>query len=203
MVRLWTQPNKLGMMVIIVFLSLLALPAVVWPIEPAEAPPARVIKSDKYSTDPQTEWVQTYIEKFSESFKNSRAGRKVIKRAPELSKLIVEQANRFGVDPKLLTVVVRCESSFREGMLKGKINNVGELGLAQVHGTAKNKAKKQGCDINTSEGQLCAGAYWLSVGLERCKTTEGALHFYQAGKCHSKAYGPVYRMRLLKKAGVV
>jgi len=202
MIRLWTQPNRLGTAVIIVFLSLLAMPAAVWPIEPAEpSGPVRAAEPPPSYQDNEDEvWVQHYIERFSERFRQSRAGSKVYKRAPELAKLIVEQANRFDIDPKILTVVVRCESSFREGMLEGK---AGEVGLTQVLGTARKKAKKLGCDLNTSKGQLCAGASWISAGLERCKTVEGALHYYQAGKCRSSAYGPKYRMRLLKKVGVI
>ena len=202
MLRLWTQPNRKGTLVIIVFLSLLALPATVWPIEPA-APSGPVTKAEPLQIDQNKEqevWVQYYIESFTERFRKSRAGRKVYKRSADLAKLIVEQANRFDIDPKLLTVVVRCESSFREGMLEGK---AGEVGLTQVLGTARKKAKKLGCDLNTSEGQLCAGASWLAAGLERCKTIEGALHYYQAGKCRSRAYGPKHRMRLLKKIGVI
>jgi hypothetical protein len=117
------------------------------------------------------------------------------KRAPELAGIIHEEATNYGIDPLVLAVIVQAESTYREGDLRGKL---GEVGLTQVWGAARKCDRS--ANLKTSRGQVRAGACWYAFALERCKTELGALHGYQSGQCHSRAYGPLYRSRLIKKA---
>jgi len=116
-------------------------------------------------------------------------------RAPELARMILEEANRYEIDPLVLTVIVQTESSFREGQIRGK---VGEVGLTQIWGAAKKCDRT--ADLRTSRGQIRAGACWYAYALEKCKTERAALHAYQSGQCASNAYGPIPRSRILQRA---
>jgi hypothetical protein len=123
---------------------------------------------------------------------NQKRGR----RAPEVSRMIVEASLERELDPYVLAVVVAHESSFNEKVPDGKI---GEQGLTQVHGLAKRRALKQGYDLTTSKGQLAAGALHLQFCQEKCGgTLVRVLAGYQAGRCGSKVSGARLRTRRVR-----
>lgn len=123
---------------------------------------------------------------------NQKRGR----RAPALSKVIVDTARERGLDPYVISVVVAFESSFNEKVHDG---SVGERGLMQVHGLALTQARQQGYDLNTSAGQLAAGSDYLARCSDRCgPTLLGTLSAYQSGRCSTKATGPKLRTRRVR-----
>ena len=119
------------------------------------------------------------------------------KRAPQLAQIIMDEANRYEIDPLVLTVIVQTESTFQEGMLRGKD---GEIGLTQLLGAAKHCDKT--ADLRTSRGQIRGGACWYAYSLRLCKTENRALHGYQSGYCDSKSYGPLHRSRIIRRARI-
>lgn len=88
------------------------------------------------------------------------APRRRIARSPEmrreLARHIAETAEAHDLPPLLWTAIVYRESSFRIAA-RGEL---GEVGLVQIHGRAA-----EGCDLETSRGQLECGASWLA----RCR----------------------------------
>ena len=116
-------------------------------------------------------------------------------RAPQLAQIIVDESKRYKIDPLTLTVIIQAESTFREGLLRGKKE---ELGLTQLVGASRQCDRT--ANLETSRGQVRGGACWFAFALRKCGTELGALHAYQSGRCESRAYGPLYRLRLIKKA---
>lgn len=120
------------------------------------------------------------------------------RRAPEMARMIVETSHKREIDPYVLAVVVAHESSFNEKVPNG---TVGEQGLTQVHGLARRLALAQGYDLETSEGQLAAGADHLKFCEKRCGTSlVRVLAGYQAGACGSKVFGARLRTKRVRKA---
>lgn len=89
---------------------------------------------------------------------------------------IIEQAGRqFNVDPKLLALVVKRESSGDPGAVSPK----GAIGLAQLMpGTAKEMGVT---DINDPAQNIMAGAKYLSQQLDKYQDVPTALAAYNAG----------------------
>ena len=115
------------------------------------------------------------------------------KRAPELSRLIVEAAEDAGIHFIDLLVIVQYEAGFRWNPGVGKTKN--EIGLTQVHGLAR-----QGHDLSTPEGQLKAGATWYASRLEKCDDDPlRAMQAYMSGRCNAAVRGAARRMRDIRK----
>lgn len=123
-------------------------------------------------------------------------------RAEALGNLIDEVADERHLDPFVVAVVTRHESSFYEkpNLVNEFPNSRGEIGLMQVHGIALKNALRQGYDMKTSEGQLKAGSDHLVLSASLC---DGSLYQtlskYQTGSCRSKAYGPRLRTKKIRK----
>lgn len=96
-----------------------------------------------------------------------------------------------GLPETLLPTIAYLESSFRSDA----VGKLGEVGLVQVHGEAKN-----GCDLETQLGQLRCGAKWLRKAYDACGNWRGAMTMYATGKCATKKERIKrmisYRMRL-------
>ena len=141
--------------------------------------------------------VEVYIKRFLGKMRDKRW-----KRVSILARLIVDSANKYGLDYMLVTVVVRRESSFWEGA----VGSIGEYGLMQIH--PKNYKARKGHDLRTSRGQLEAGCALLAKCIKYCykpKLNEKqnllrALTLYQSGTCNSKIPGPLGRLKLYYKA---
>lgn len=111
---------------------------------------------------------------------------------------IVEVARERDLDPLLVSVVVRHESSFWEKE-RTEEGAVGEQGLMQLHGEVLAKAIKAGYDLSTSRGQLQGGSDYLAECLETCSSTGKALAKYQTGKCRSQHGGPKLRLKRYRR----
>jgi hypothetical protein len=61
---------------------------------------------------------------------------------------------------------------------------------------------KKRFEIETLDGQIEAGIWWLSQGLEKCKNGSQAFHWYRFAKCSKyKPYaGALRRERLYNRA---
>lgn len=105
--------------------------------------------------------------------------------------LLVQTSNDYGLDPKLIAVVITCESSWKSKAI-GKTR---ERGLMQVHGVAAH-----GFDVRTVEGQIEAGVSWLASRVRKCKTLEKALSAYQTGWCRPILRSARMRVRLYSEA---
>lgn len=169
-----------------------------WKAEPTQWDRQHLITGDHV-----TEYIRDYLVKGCDKrrTKSGRAAckglmerRKRWKRADPLGQMIDEIADSFDLDPLVLAVVVRRESSFYEQpRLEGKL---GEQGLTQVHGYALRMARAAGYDMRTSEGQLKAGALHLVHCREECDgTLYQTLSKYQSGHCRTRAGGPRYRTK--------
>lgn len=160
-----------------------------WAVEPANE-----VKKEKHPPGvSRVQEIEEYINHFLEGTHNKDRRRK---RAPELARLIVEEAEAAGVDPLVLAIILKRESSFYEargGDRKGLTGKIGERGLGQLHGVAAMRARGLGCDLKTSRGQICGAARWFAACKERCGSVRGGFESYQTGSCETKARGPKLR----------
>lgn len=124
------------------------------------------------------------------------------RRVPFLARTIVDAASRYGLDPLLVAVVVRYESSYweaRKGATRGRgrhkrpadptadplLGAKGEKGLMQVWGSAAS-----GCDLSTAEGQLDCGCRWLASRIASCDGDIACgLSRYQGKTCEEPTRG--------------
>jgi len=138
--------------------------------------------------------VETYIKTFvANGRKEQRAARdRRWKAIPELAALIVEVAREWSLDPLLVAVVVKYESSFYQA----SVGAVGELGLMQVWGKAARDDDGKPYDLDTSRGQLMAGCHHFVRCLEQCGgDVLSALKAYQSGQCGASRTGAGLRYR--------
>lgn len=146
-------------------------------------------------------WVRQYIEAFTDLNPHWPPNVEVKKRAGDLARVIVDVSKEMGVDPRITTVLIRCESGFREGMLSGEKDKK-DFGLMQVHGSKS----------VTSEDQIRDGLTEWNKCVDQCGSTGRSLVCYQTGRCDvkdtseerllQKKRGAVYRTKLLSRVGV-
>lgn len=199
---------------ILVFLLVMALLVlVVWLIPVGSS--SRPLRSEQTAWEGQhlvtgehvTEYIRDWLTKACYKRKDKRgreacvrvvSNQKRWKRAEPLGELIDTVADERHLDPLILAVVTQHESSFYE---KPKLlGEKGEQGLTQVHGKALALALKRGYDMETSEGQLKAGADHLVRSADLCNgTLVQTLSKYQSGGCKTKAGGPKARARKIRK----
>ena len=118
------------------------------------------------------------------------------RRAPALAHLIVTEAQARDLDPYLATILVECESSYREGGPRGA---AGEQGLLQIMGVAVTQALRAGHDLTTSEGQIRGGLDRLARAREACGDDPlRQLTHYQMGRCRADYPGPARRVERLE-----
>jgi soluble lytic murein transglycosylase-like protein len=127
----------------------------------------------KATEDPRAEEILAYQKWFFAKAPNQG------KRAALLVNAVIEASDEYGLDPLLVAVIISRESSWDEKAIGSR----GEVGLMQVHGVAA-----QGQDLKTARGQIKAGARWLRLSLDKCKTLEGALSAYGTGECTLKNF---------------
>jgi hypothetical protein len=155
---------------------------------------------DQDANRTEVEWVEEYIRRYVALAPEWPPNKLVLERARDMAELIVTSSLEHDVDPRLTTVLVRCESGFREGALEGKTDK-GDFGVLQVHGDRSS---------STAE-QLDAGLKALTECRAQCRSLTGTLSCYQTGRCspdttvprqERKARGIAYRLSLLRKIGV-
>jgi hypothetical protein len=115
-------------------------------------------------------------------------------KAVEMIPLILEYCEKYNVDPLRIAVLASQENSWlQQG--RGKAGEVGPLQIMP-------KWFKKRFDVQTLDGQIEAGIWWLSEGLRICKTGARAYHWYRFAKCpKSKPHaGALWRERLYKLA---
>ena len=207
--------NRHGKFLIVLLLLVLVV-LVIWLLPSGASSRPRPISSEPFRWAGQDlvtgEHVTGYIREWLESpcmHRRDGAGRQaclgVVRgqrrwmRSEELGELLDSVADNHGVDPLVLAVVVARESSFLEGP-RSRRGGVGEVGLTQVHGLALREALRAGYDLESSEGQLAAGASYLARCSDSCDgSLIQALSRYQAGRCRSRAYGPRLRARDIRQ----
>jgi len=145
--------------------------------------------------------VEAYIRDFvamGRSEERAARDRRWVK-IPLYARLIVEHARQFGVDPLLVAVICKRESSFKV-RAKGARK---ERGLMQVMpgGVASKDDKGRPYDLSTINGQLSAGANHLQRCLRLCRgNVRQALRAYQhSGGCHAQGTGADRRYREYKR----
>jgi hypothetical protein len=114
----------------------------------------------------------------------------------KLAKIITKAANKYRVDPLLLSTIIEIESAFNHKMQGSR----GERGLAQI---MPRGVCSQGQNLRTETGQANAGAHCLRMCFDRCETLDRALTMYACGKCRSRSKRTQkrikYRVKLYRK----
>jgi hypothetical protein len=112
------------------------------------------------------------------------------------------------VDYRVATVIVRVESGFREGELKGKIDGR-DHGLMQVHkgkGGNSEEQLREGLGIWTACRGWCKGleATMTCYAMGRCAfpTEQGTMSEKAWQRLAFKQRGIAYRMKLFARAGL-
>jgi soluble lytic murein transglycosylase-like protein len=111
--------------------------------------------------------VEAYLEHFFE-----RTNGHLLRHARKNIPLVVAAAQKEGLDPLLLAIVISCESTWKPK----SVGKIGEVGLMQVHGEAA-----KGFAVDTVEGNLAAGAAWLASRLAKHGSLEGGMAAYMGG----------------------
>ena len=135
-------------------------------------PPA--LASDTQTVS-DTKAVSDYIRYFKRNVKPS-----LQRRALKLVPLIVSISKKYKIDPMLVTIMIRFESSFVPGVVGAVL---GERGLLQVHGVAL-----KGRKLATVADEIDAGVLYLVACQRRCKNDLWAINRYMSGRCM-----PVFR----------
>lgn len=151
--------------------------------------------------------LEEYIKKFLSTWYKPGTGKRWAE-VPEMARWIYDEATAAQIDPYMLAITVKFESGFMQVAGLGVEGKRGERGLGQLHGLARNRAIKAGCDLETPQGQLRGAALWLRTALDSCGGDElQAFRAYQTGDCRVKTTGSTLRfaelLRLRKAARAV
>lgn len=134
----------------------------------------------------------------------------------DAAKAIEENCRRYDLDQALVAACIYAESSF-DPKAVGFSN--GEVGVMQVHGSARRRCQVAGLKLDKLGDQIQCGSYWLSYletacgsvvnNTKRClekkdkDSCSGALSAYISGSCTSSkeiAKKVSYRLRLARWA---
>lgn len=206
---------------VLLFLAIFAVAAVIilitelahgdasGPVEPRGASPVVSVETEIESEPPgavaTVQQIEDYIKRFLSTWYKPGTGKRW-SQVPEMSRWIYEEALAANVDPFMLAVTVKYESGFQVRQGLGIEGKKGERGLGQLHGMARNRALRAGCDLETPRGQLRGAALWLRAALDACGGDElKAFRAYQTGDCRIKTAGSTFRfselVRLRKTTG--
>jgi hypothetical protein len=158
------------------------------PVNADPAPGAAQSSTETY-VEPTPERIEAYIRNFVGLMRDGRR-----KKSPALSELIVRLSLEAQVDPWVVVVLIRHESSFFEG--PDILGVRGEQGLMQV----LHRATRKKYNMMTSEGQIRAGIHVYKWGLRKCSSEEEAFRFYQTGYCDGKPGNLRGRLNALRNA---
>ena len=114
-------------------------------------------------------------------------------KAVEMIPIILRHCQRYNVDPLRVAILAQEENSWRQS----RVGKAGEVGPLQV---MPKWFKRFGLD--TLDGQIEAGIWWISEGLKQCGGDGAqAFHWYRYSKCSDIPYpGARRRERLYKQA---
>lgn len=188
--RWLTSPSEMGVLALLSLMTLVALLVLlaVGPVS-AQGLPADESQaaSGAFTEAPAVQSTAVAVERYILAFLGKMRDIRW-KRTPALAALIVEAADRHGLDPLLLAIVAKAESSFWEVRKGARLRDAataplvgarGERGLLQVWGMAA-----VGCDLTSSAGQLDCGAAWLRSRIDSCGgDVLCGLERYQGKKC--------------------
>lgn len=130
--------------------------------------------------------LESYLEWFFAST-NKRA----LKPAKKLIPMVVAAAQKEGLDPLLVAVIISCESTWN---VKAVGASHGEVGLMQLHGQSK-----VGFDVTTIEGNLAAGCAWLASRIEKYGSVEAGVRHYIGFSSRAKR-AATWRMKKYREA---
>jgi hypothetical protein len=90
---------------------------------------------------------------------------------------------KYYLPPDLVAWHIYSESTFRHRVI-GKRDNLGSVGYAQVHGTARELCEAAGYDVETRKGGAYCAAHLIRAGLTECNgTLIEAFEWYATGSC--------------------
>lgn len=100
----------------------------------------------------------------------------------EIAAHIVRYAEEYEVDPYILTLWIKRESSFRVGVVAKSSHK--EYGLGQVHGVARRVCESTGIKLHSAKGQIHCTALLFQINRQRCGGDEKrGLYRYLSGRC--------------------
>lgn len=166
MMKLITDPNPRGIFFILTFFFIISFAAVV------------------FASEPGVENIQKSIQWLLRKNPNHQLNKNPEERN-SFSQEILDQSQKYDIDPYLLTAMIYLESTFRTNATGG----IGEQGLSQVHGIAA-----RGCDLKTPRGQIECGARYLRSRIDHCGSIRGGLAAYAAGRCKVKPGEKLFRV---------
>jgi hypothetical protein len=91
-------------------------------------------------------------------------------------------AETFDLPVNLLIAIGYRETVFREN----EVGPSGELGIMQVMPwvTKRRRGREHCSNVQTTEGGIMCGSWWLARARDRCGSVEAAVNAYVSGKCH-------------------
>jgi hypothetical protein len=107
-------------------------------------------------------------------------------RREEMAQYFVEAGEEYDLPPSLLVVWAFGESSLKT-TAKGEL---GEIGIFQVHGRAKQTCRQAGVDLESARGQIRCGALLIDMSRRYCGSLRGVksirrgLYRYASGQCN-------------------
>jgi soluble lytic murein transglycosylase-like protein len=97
----------------------------------------------------------------------------------ETAAAFLNAAQDTNIDPYLLLVIARRESSFRPGA-SGKL---GEVGVMQIHGPPLRRCERDGFDMRIPYDQVMCSARYLREMIDQCGSVTRGLTAYASGSC--------------------
>ena len=159
------NPNKLGLTVYLVILVLLSVLC-------------RTVLAEEPSILDRNEALQVAILSLVAEEPNHVLNRDLAARE-RLADALIDAGDEYDVSPYLLLVM-----AYRESSLKmSAVGKLGELGLFQLHGVAKESCSETLTDDPATHARC--GARWLRLSFEMCggKSWGKAVSAYGAGRC--------------------
>lgn len=112
--------------------------------------------------------------------------------ALEMIPIILKYCKQYNVDPLQVATVISQENSWRQEGL----GSAGEIGPMQI----MPKWFKR-FPLETLDGQLHGGIWWLGQGMKNCKDSARAFDYYNTGRCsHLPSRMARRRDRLYRRA---
>lgn len=141
--------------------------------------PIIILTTFIYSSAPATKYnteLTEYIKDFLSPVNKTKRFHRRFTEAMEMIPIILKYCKKYNVDPLRIAVLAGLENSWlQEGQ-----GSAGEIGPLQI----MPKWFKKEFDVTTLDGQIEAGVWWMSQGIQECEGDGArAYHWYAYAIC--------------------
>jgi hypothetical protein len=191
MKRLLTDPNKIGLWILLCVAALIALVVLLFGPDSSNASDLKSKVDLSIVEDRWERCEDLYVLVDSTEIESSILW--LVRREPDWLSVKADYAYLWQVVLALdeageaydLPVLLMASMIYKESTYKDDgVGPAGELGLMQVGKMGRRKCRSVCGSLSTPEEHILCGGCWLRAGIDWCGSLEGGLNAYAGGKCY-------------------